>query len=116
MSSTHIVQLPSGNTWAFTTKPSWGLVRRLGESDDLNHHLALFTAEWSFGQEVTPDTIDALDLEDVIVAVEGFNEHVLPLFDGLTKRLSKGSPTGSMTTTPPTTTATSESGELTSEN
>ena len=112
---TKIIDLPSGHTWALKTRVTWGMVRRMQGTDNLSEQIALFTEEWSFDAPVSAEAIDEMDIEDVIAVFAAFNEDVLPLFDGLMKRLSESSPNGSSAMMSPPSGETPASGGPTSE-
>ena len=56
------------------------------EEDNINLILTELTTEWSFADEVTVESIERLDLEDVAEIMQVVNTSVLPLFEKMVRR------------------------------
>jgi len=90
------VELPqSGGWWCLDTRPTWGKLMAIrktmtsnghSEEDNINLILTELTTEWSFADEVTVESIERLDLEDVAEIMQVVNTSVLPLFEKMVRR------------------------------
>ena len=96
------VRLPSGGWWEFFTRPRWRHVRRWRLQDpngtgsiSPESALASLTTAWSFGDEVSEESIAHLDEADLIAALEVFQREVVPFLnradqEELARELFKG--------------------------
>ena len=89
------IDLPDSGGWLhLNTRPSWGKLmairRAMGqngktEEDSINLILVTLTTEWSFDDNISEESFEQLDLEDIAVLLEEVNLSVLPLFEKMTR-------------------------------
>jgi hypothetical protein len=74
------IPLPSGHWWELETRPRWKHVIqwRHDELLLLERALASLTTAWSFGENITPETIARRHEDDMLAILDAFQRHIVP--------------------------------------
>ena len=100
------IELPSGGWWEILTRPRWKHLRQWADRDRGHQdspHLVEFalvslTTAWSFPDRVSLGTLARRETEDLIAALEAFQEDVVPWLEaGNSKASAEGLFAGLMT-------------------
>ena len=89
------IELPiTGGWWELDTRPAWGKLMQIRKAmaqpnstdeDNINIVLQELTVEWSFDDEVSTETIEQMDIEDIGEVMEVVNNSILPLFERMVR-------------------------------